>query len=301
MRIFACTRESYPLNGSSSYVLMHQSMALEELGHEVHLYNLDKHPLGLTDYVHAYDFHLAILDMELLQRQPLLRMLSRFRKGKRLKIVGMLYRLPPPPDPAWAAVDFAVTPWKGKTAAALSAKFDLRFLPLGYNARLHQRKTGPPPVAGIFAGNTAGEKHPEARERLEPLYRDGSVLCIGPDFEEKFMDPFLLGRAYAAARCSPNFHYSREKSEDCMLNERFWQTARCGIPVNDYVPLMDEILDATLVENFCFADKGAWQERVRLLASGSETVSPHLLQKLDEALSGHSYHDRMRQLLKWLQ
>ena len=126
------------------------------------------------------------------------------------------------------------------------------------------------------------------------------MICFGPGFEQKFLDPFVLGNAYAAARCLPNFHYSWEKDQDCMLNERFWQAARCGVPVNDYSPLMDEIFGAALGEYFCFADKGKWQDRVRALNSGADSANPELLNKLDEALTDHSYHDRMKQLLEWL-
>ncbi len=298
MRILAFTRELYPSNFAAGYVLMHQSMALEDMGHEVHYYNQDKHPLGLIDYLSSFDFDLIFLDMEFLRSLPLVRILTQYRNIEPIRVVGALYKLPGPPDHGWEVVDFTVTPWKGKTISALAAKYDLRHLPLAYNARLHHRKTCA--TGGVFVGDTTGERQKEADDCLSELMKERCVTCIGPGFTEKHIDPFALGDVYASARCLPNFHYSWEKSGDCMLNERFWQTARCGIPVNDYSPLMDEVLEKSLLEHFCFADKRSWRDRVRALHSGHETISPALVQKLDEALKEHSYHHRMRQLLEWL-
>jgi hypothetical protein len=279
---------------------MHQSMALEDLGHEVHFYNLNKHPLSLTDYVQSFEFDLIFVDLELLRSQPLLRILMRFRKSTPVKLVGALYRLPAPPDAAWEIADFTVTPWKGASIAARSLKFDVRYLPLAYNDRLHRRKTGSHELPGLFVGNSSGERQEEADVYLAQLIEDRSVLGIGPGFAEKYVDPFALGSFYASARCLPNFHYSWEKAADCILNERFWQTARCGIPVNDHSPLMEEVFDRELLENFCFADARRWKERVRGLSSGTDIPNPSLLQKLHSALTGHSYHNRMGQLLEWL-
>jgi len=276
-------------------------MALEDLGHEVHIYNLDKHPLVLTDYLQSFDFDLIFLDLEVLRSQPLLRTLSQYRCVEPVKVVGALYRFPAPPDSAWDVVDFAVSPWKGERISALSAKFDLRYLPFAYNDRLHRRQTDLPRIGGIFVGNTSGEKQHEANEYLAELIEEQAVLGVGPAFQEKYMDPFILGSVYAASRCLPNFHYSWEKGRDCILNERFWQTGCCGIPVNDYSPLMDEILETEIVETFCFADMRQWQERIRRLNSGADVVDPSVLKKLDAALTGHSYNDRMKQLLAWLE
>jgi hypothetical protein len=301
MRILTFSRESYPLNQSTSYVLLHQSMALEELGHEVHIYNFDKNPLGLSDYVHAFDFELIFLDLEFLNSRSFLHDLSKIRQANPIRTVGALYSLPAPPNPALEVVDFIITPWKGKAASDLSARFDLRYLPLAYNARLHWRKSGTPSIGGIFVGNTTGKRKLEAGEYLSELKEADALLCVGPGFPNKCVDPFILGHVYTTSRCLPNFHYSWEKGADCMLNERFWQSARCGIPVNDYSPLMDEILEKSLVENFCFADKQTWQERVRVLSSGAEVVNPALIQKLERALNDHSYHHRIKKLLDWLQ
>jgi hypothetical protein len=300
MRILAFARESYPSSFSTSYVLLHQSMALEELGHEVHLFNLGKHPLVLRDYLEAFDFDLIFLDLDFLNSEPLLRTLRQYRRIEAMHVVGALSKLPPPPDDAWEVVDFSVTPWKGETISALGAKFDLRYLPFAYNAKLHRRTNGSPLIGGVFVGNTAGDKSQEAGERLAKLREERVIHCVGPGFEEKYMDPFTLGQAYAASRCLPNFHYSWEKGKNFILNERFWQTARCGIPVNDYSPLMNEVFDNTLAETFCFADKRQWQDRIRRLNSGADVPGTELLQKLDNSMMGHSYHDRMKQLLEWL-
>jgi hypothetical protein len=298
MRILAFARESYPSNYPTSYILMHQSMAMEELGHEVHYYQPDKNPLGLTDYLDSFDFDLFFLDLEFLRSTPLLRILSKYRRIEAVHVVGALYSLPAPPGPAWDIVDFTITPWKGKTTSDLAAQFDLRYLPLAYSAQLHRRNSSS--SCGIFAGNTTGNKQEEAGGYLDELIKERGVFCIGPGFAEKYVDPFLLGRLYASSRCLPNFHYSWEKSGDCILNERFWQTARCGIPVNDYSPLMDEVFEKDLIEQFCFPDIRRWQDRVRNLNSGAEKVHPALVQKLDDSLKGHSYTDRMIQLLDWL-
>jgi hypothetical protein len=298
MRILAFARESYPSSCATSYILMHQSMALEEMGHEVHYYNPEKHPLGLTGYLHSFDFDLIFLDLEFLRSLPLLRILAQYRHAEPVHAVGALYKLPAPPDPAWELVDFTITPWKGETISALAEKNDLRYLPLAYNARLHQRQSGF--NGGIFVGDTTGDRQQEAGDRLAELISRRCVSCVGPGFADKYVDPFMLGRVYASSRCLPNFHYSWEKYGDCVLNERFWQTARCGIPVNDYSQLMNEVFDKNLLEHFCFADKRIWQDRIGALNSGAETVNPEMIQKLDDALKGHSYHDRMKQLLDWL-
>jgi hypothetical protein len=298
MRILAFTRESYPSTFATSYILMHQSMALEEMGHEVHYYNPDKHPLGLTGYLHSFDFDLIFLDLEFLRSQPLLRILAQYRCAEPVHAVGALYKLPAPSDSSWELVDFTITPWKGETISALAEKNDLRYLPLAYNARLHQRTSGF--NGSIFVGDTTGNRQKEAGDRLAELINRRWVSCVGPGFEDKYLDPFMLGRVYATSCCLPNFHYSWEKTGDFVLNERFWQTAHCGIPVNDYSPLMNEVFDKNLLEHFCFADKRAWQDRIGALNSGAETVNPELIQKLDDALKGHSYHDRMKQLLDWL-
>jgi hypothetical protein len=298
MRILVFTRESYPSNHATSYILMHQSMALEELGHEVHYYQPDKHPLGLTDYFDSFDFDLIFLDLEFLRSNPLLRILAQYRRVEPVHVVGALYSLPAPPGAAWEFVDFTITPWKGETTSGLTSQFDLRYLPLAYSARLHQRKSAS--AGSIFVGNTMGNKQKEAGACLDELIRERCVFCIGPGFAEKYVDPFMLGRFYASSRCLPNFHYSWEKSGDFILNERFWQTARCGIPVNDYSPLMDEVFEKDLLEQFCFDDTRIWQDRVRSLNSGIETVNPALIRKLDDSLKGHSYTDRMQQLLDWL-
>jgi hypothetical protein len=299
MRILAFTRESYPSNYPSSYVLMHQSMALEDLGHEVHYYMPDKHPLGLKDYLYSYDFDLIFLDLEFLRSIPLSRILAQYRRVEPVRVVGTLYSLPAPAGSAWEVVDFTITPWKGETITVLAGQFDVRHLPLGYNERLHQRKSIS--AGSIFVGNTTGNRRKEAGGYLDQLISERRIVCAGPGFEEKYMDPFVLGRIYASSCCLPNFHYSWEKSGDCILNERFWQTARCGIPVNDYSPLMDEVFEKDLLEQFCFADTRNWQNRVRNLNSGTETVHPAVIKKLDESLKGHSYTDRMKQLLDWIQ
>jgi hypothetical protein len=298
MRILAFTQESYPANCAASYVLMHQSMALEEMGHEVHCYNPDKHPLGLTGYLQSFNFDLIFIDLDFLRSMPLLRILTQYRRIEPIHAVGALYKLPAPPASSWEAVDFTITPWKGETISALAEKMDLRYLPLAYNARLHQRHSGS--NSAIFVGNITGDRKPEAGEYLSELLDQRCISCVGPGFSEKYVDPFLLGGVYGAARCLPNFHYSREKSSDFILNERFWQTARCGIPVNDYLPLMSEVFEKSLLEHFCFADRRIWQDRIRALNSGIETAPAALVQKLDDAMKGHSYHDRMKQLLDWI-
>jgi hypothetical protein len=300
MRILAFCRESYPVSHSTSYALLHQSMALGDMGHDVCLFNLNKRPMRLTDYLDAYEFDLVIVDMELLRSEELWRTLRQYRRMEAVRVVGALYSLPPPAQPAWEVLDFAFTPWKGKTICALAETEDIRYLPFGYNASLHRRKTDIAPLGPIFVGDTTAGKHAEAEEYLKDLKDHQVVLCVGPGFEQKYLDPFMLGRIYAAARCLPNFHYSWAKGDDLILNERFWQSARCGVPVNDYHPLMDEVLDKPLVKEFCFDDKQKWRERVRRLNSGEFVVPAELLSRLDGALNGHSYQDRMRQLLDWL-
>jgi hypothetical protein len=149
-------------------------------------------------------------------------------------------------------------------------------------------------------GNTTGAREQEAEAYLKTLRDERAVLCIGPGHEQKYLDPFMLGRIYSAARCLPNFHYAAETGADWMLNERFWQGARCGTPVNDRSPLMEELWSGTLLSTFCFADRQAWQNRVRRLNSGADQVPPEVISELDRSLAGHSYDDRMRRLIEWL-
>ncbi len=300
MRILALCVESYPVMVPASYVLLHQSMALEDLGHEVHLFNVRKPPLPLLEYMDAYDFDLIFVDLEQLRSHTLLHYLMQFRKCEPVRVVAALYRLPPPPDPAWEVVDFAVTPWKGRSIEALAKTKGIRYLPLGYNARIHTRKTDLPSLGPVFVGNTLAEREAEADSYLKALREENTVLCIGPGFEQKYLDPFMLGRMYAAARCVPNFHYGAEGEQDWILNERFWQSASCGIPVNDWSPLMEEVWDKPLLETLCFRDRQCWQDRVRRLNAGTETVPPEIIAELDRTMIGHSYHDRMRQLMEWL-
>lgn len=300
MRILVFCRESYPASHSTSYALLHQGMALDDMGHDVHLYNLNRRRVRLTDYLDAYEFDLVIVDVELLRGEELWRALRQYRRREAVRVIGALYSLTAPPQQAWEVLDFAFTPWKGRAVSALAEKADIRYLPFGYNAILHKRETGFPPLGPIFVGDASAGKQAEAEAYLKDLIGQRVVFCVGPGFEQKYLDPFLLGRVYAAARCLPNFHYSWAKGDDMILNERFWQSARCGVPVNDYHPLMDEVLDESLVESFCFADKHKWQDRIRRLNSGEFTVPEELLEHLGGALAGHSYHGRMRQLLDWL-
>lgn len=302
MRVLAFCRESYPSAFSSSYALMHQSMALEELGHEVHLYNIRRRPLRLPDYLQAHEFGLIIIDTDLLSIDEIWRTLRQYRRMEPVRVLGALNRLPAPPDgPAWDFIDLVFTPWKGETVDRLASNRHIKYLPLGYNSRLHKRETNLPPLGPVFVGNTAAERRHEADEYLAELCAERVVLCLGPGFEQKSLDPLMLGSVYAAARCLPNFHYSWEKDKALRLNERFWQTARCGLPVNDFSPLMTEIWDRTLLENFAFADKRQWQDRVRSLHSGATTVDAAIVAKLNDSMIGHSYTDRMKALLAWLQ
>ena len=177
---------------------------------------------------------------------------------------------------------------------------DVRYLPFGYNKLLHGRRTEIAPLGPIYVGDAAANKRAGFEEYLKELAEQRVVLCIGPGFERKYLDPFMLGPIYAAARCLPNFHHGWAKGDDLILNERFWQTARCGVPVNDFHPLMTDVFDQSLLENFCFADKQRWQERVRELNSGAHALPAQLFACLDEAISAHSYHDRVMQLLDWI-
>jgi hypothetical protein len=300
MRILFLTEESYPAHNPVSFIQFHQSMALEELGHEVHIYNCTRPPLSLVDYLQAYDFDLILLELSQARPDALWRALRQFRRTEPIRLVGTLNRLVWPAPSAWDVVDFTVTPWKGESVEALGRMRDLRYLPLGYNASLHTRETDLQPLGPVFVGNTLGDRSGEAAQYLEALRLEHVVLCIGPGFEQKYLDPFMLSRVYAASRCLPNVHYGRQKGRDCILNERFWQAGRCGIPVNDYSPMMNEVFDDELVKEFCFADTREWQERVRRLNSGA-VVNPRLLARLDESLTGHSYRDRMLALLQWLE
>ncbi len=300
MRILAFSRESYPLNQPAMYPLLHQSMALTEMGHDVHLYNFSKQVLRLTDYLDSYEFNLVIVDVDMLHSNGLRRTLYDYRRREAVHMVGALYTLPPPPAQAFDCLDFTFTPWRGKTVSALAGTVDIRYLAFGYSALLHKRSTGAPNLGPIFVGDTTAKGQEQAEEYLNDLRNQRIVLCIGPGFDRKYLDPFALGGVYAAARCLPNFHYSRAKGDDLLLNERFWQAARCGVPVNDYHALMGEVLDKGLLETFCFADKRAWQERIRSLNAGESFVNPETLSRLDEALAGHSYHDRMKKLMEWI-
>jgi hypothetical protein len=300
MRVLIFCREGYPVGHSTSYVLMHQAMALQEMGHDVHLYNFPKWSVRLPDYLDAYEFDLLVVDLEFLEGNDLPQILRQYRKTTAVHAVGALYSLPPPPERVWELLDFGFTPWKGRTIAALARTVDIRYLPFGYNEALHRRQTDIAPLGAVFVGNSTGKRQLESQEYLLGLKRDRVVLCVGPGFEKNYLDPFMLGRVYAAARCLPNFHYHWAKGEDVLLNERFWQSARCGIPVNDYHPLMREVFDESLVKSFCFDDKQDWLDRVRMLNSGETVVPAELLERLDAAIAGNSYHDRMKQLLGWL-
>ena len=50
MRILAPVFESYPAQHPASFILMHQSMALEDMGHEVHLFNITRPLYRLADF-----------------------------------------------------------------------------------------------------------------------------------------------------------------------------------------------------------------------------------------------------------
>ena len=302
MRVLTFSRESYPAEFSTSYVLTHLGMALEHLGHESHLYNVNRRPMRLLDYLQAYEFDLILLDVDFLHADDVWRTLRQFRRQEPVRIAGALFRLPPPPPgPAWDIMDLVFTPWKGEAVRKLASSQDVRYLPLGYNTRMHTRKTELPPLGPVFVGNTTGAKRLQSEAYLEALRNERIVLCLGPGFEQKALDPLMLGPVYAAARCLPNFHYSWEKGDDTILNERFWQTARCGIPVNDCTPLMRELWDRTLLENFAFADKREWQDRIRALQAGAVALEPALIEKLNRSMAGHSYEDRVKTLLAWFE
>jgi len=294
----AFAAESYPVRQAGSYVLLHQTMALEELGHDVHLFNLAKPRVRLADQLEAYDYDLLMLDVEFLRAEDLRRALVRFRRTRAVHAVGMLHAFPAP-DAAWDLVDFVVTPWRGPTCEKLARARDLRYLPLGYNARLHRRLPAPPRFGALLAGSAPAAGGSRAHEYLGPLVDDGTVARFGPESPLGPLDPFALASAYASARCLPNVH-EPGPAGDCALNERFWQTARCGVPVNDRPPLLEETWEKSLVEIFSCADKVEWQERVRALAAGRVEVDPERIDRLDAALAGHSYHERMRELVGWL-
>ncbi len=302
MRVLAFSQENYPSEFASSYVLMHHSMALEELGHQVHLYNVRRRSLRLADYLQAYEFDLIIIDAELLSLDEIWRTLRQYRRMEPVKVVAALNRLPAPPDgPPWEVADLMITPWKGDTVDRLASVLPIKYLPLGYCSHLHKRESSLPPLGPVFVGNTTAERAKEAGEYLGELSAERVVLCLGPGFEQKSLDPLMLGPVYAAARCLPNFHYSWEKQKDLILNERFWQTARCGLPVNDFNPLMAEVWDRALLENFSFADKRQWQDRIRSLHSGTTTVDAEIVAMLKDSMTGHSYTERMKTLITWLE
>jgi hypothetical protein len=302
MRVLAFSRENYPSEFPASYVLMHHSMALEELGHEVHLYNIRRRPMRLSDYLQAFEFGLIIIEAELLDVDEIWRTLRQHRRVEPVRVVASVNRLPMPPDgPAWDVVDLVITPWKGETVDKLASNRPVKYLPLGYSSRLHKRESALPPLGPVFVGNTTADRAKEAGEYLGDVSAERVVLCIGPGFEQKSLDPLMLGPVYAAARCLPNFHYSWEKGTDRILNERFWQTARCGLPVNDFSTIMTEVWDRTLLEQFAFADKRHWQDRIRSLHSGTTTVDAATLARLNDSMIRHSYTERMKTLLVWLE
>ena len=301
MRVLALAHESYPTRFARSFALLHQAMALEELGHEVHLYNVHKPPLPLAAYLEAYDLDLILGDLDLVATDTVRTPLAKFRRLAPVRVIGFLYSLPGPAEAAWELVDFAATPWRGATVERLARNHDLRYLPFGYNRRLHRRAGELPRLGAVYAGNlTSTEDRAEAQEYLAPLVDERTVLPIGAGFAQPYLDPYALGSVYAAARCLPNFHYARAKGEDLLLNERFFQTSRCGIPVHDYSPLMEEVLGKELAGTFCVPGKTCWQDRVRALVAGVEQVDTRLLDRLDAAFEGHSYHERMQQLLNWI-
>jgi hypothetical protein len=300
MRILMFCREGYPVQHPTSYVVMHHAMALQDLGHDVHIYNLARRVVRLADYLEAYEFDLLIVDVEFLASEELRRTLRQYRKTTAVHAAGALYSLPPPHQRVWEVLDFAFTPWKGKSISALAGTVDIRYLAFGYSETLHRRQTDISQLGPMFVGNCTGRRQAETEAYLQELRDDRVVLCVGPGFEQNYLDPFVLGRIYAAARCLPNFHYLWAKGEDLVLNERFWQSARCGIPVNDYHPLMKEVFDPVLLRNFCFDDKQDWLDRVRKLNSGEAVVPADLLEHLGATIAGNSYHDRMKQLLSWI-
>jgi hypothetical protein len=301
MRILTISPQSYP-SERASYILMHQSMALEDLGHEVHLHNSQRRIPRLMDHLQAFEFDLIILEVDVLSVEEVWRTLRQYRRMEPVRVVASLNRLPAVPEgPAWEIVDLVFTPWKGESHDRMSALREVKYLPLGYNPRLHGRETDLPPLGPVFVGDTCGSRNAEASEYLSALQAEHAVLCIGPAFEQKSIDPMMLGRLYAASRCLPNFHYACEKQGEFILNERFWQTARCGIPVNDYSPLMREVWSAELMDHFSFADTRDWQSRIRSLKSGAVAVPPEIRQQLHDAMQGHSYRERMKQLLVWLE
>src|SRR5512136_1073669 len=96
MRNLTFARENYPVNYSTGFVLLHQSMALEDLGHEVHIFNLDKPAIHINDYLQAFDFDLIFLDLNFLRSQGLWQILNRYRQTEALHVVGALYGFPAP-------------------------------------------------------------------------------------------------------------------------------------------------------------------------------------------------------------
>ncbi len=300
MRILCFNSEKYPARQSGGYVLLHQSMALESMGHDVHIFTLGKTSTHLADYLDAYEFELIYLDMAFLQDTGLRALMQNYRSRAAVWMVGALHALPEPDRQAWELVDFVTTPWKGARIDRLSREWDLRYLPLGYNAELHRRMGSPETLGPVYVGNAGIADKSDTGSALRTLVAEGVVLGIGPAFEKKYVDPFMLARVYSAARCLPNFHHAGEKGDDCMLNERFWQSARCGIPVNDFSPIMTEILEPSLVDAFCFDGVRDWQDRIRMLQTGADAISATLIEKLEHSMLGHSYTDRMKQLIDWV-
>jgi len=300
VRILLPCRENYPALEASSYVFFHQSMALEELGHEVHWFNLSRPPMRFLDYLDAYDFDLIYLDTLALEDPFFVRSLAYYRNRQPVRVVGAIFTLPNAVISGLSLTDLCVTPWRGPAIERLGHEAEIRYLPLGYSSMLHRRGADPPRLGPVFVGNLSGRNGDGFADGLAPLHGERVVLCIGPSFEQKFLDPFMVGTVYASSRCLPNFHAPGEKGENRMLNERFWQTARCGVPVNDYSNLMEEVLDAGLREQICFAGVERWQERIRRLNACPGEFPEDLKRCLDRVLDPHSYNSRMKQLLDWI-
>ena len=50
-----------------------------------------------------------------------------------------------------------------------------------------------------------------------------------------------------------------------------------------------------------FADKREWRDRVRCLNSGAAKIDAAMIVRLDDSMAGHSYTDRVKTLLAWLE